>query len=506
MPSANGNGTAVEPLSIKLALPNGVTYNQPTGLFINNEFVKSSTEEKITVIDPATEKEIAAVYAASPADIDTAVAAARKAFKPWKKLPAAKRGDYLLKLTELIDRDRELFAAIDAWDNGKTYEEALTIDMEEAYHVFKYYSGFADKIFGKTIETHPQKLTYCLQEPLGVCAQIIPWNYPFMMLAWKVAPAIACGNTVVIKSSELTPLSVLYFGKLIQQAGIPAGVINIVSGLGGVAGAAMAGHMDVDKVAFTGSTATGKKIMAAASNNLKSITLECGGKSPSLVFKDCDLEQTVKWTYLGAIGNQGEVCSATTRIYVEDDFYDTFMEAFVAYTKEMDKVGLPFEEGNVQGAQVSEGQFNKVMAYIEKGNAEGAKLYYGGERRGTSGYFISPTVFGDITEDMTIVKEEIFGPVVVIGRFSDVDDAVEKANNTVYGLAAAVFTENITRAHQIAADLEAGVVWINESNDCHFGIPFGGVKQTGFGREMGPYAMDMYTHTKAVQVNLGANL
>ncbi|PKS12482.1 hypothetical protein jhhlp_000688 [Lomentospora prolificans] len=492
--------------SIHVKLPNGREYSQPTGLFIDNQFVQGSGE-KFSVFEPATEKEIVTLQGASAQDVDKAVAAARLAFTgPWSEIAAADRGAYLYKIAELIDRDRELIASIDSYDNGKTFASAMAVDIDEAYNVFRYYAGTADKISGSTIETSPAKFAYVLQEPLGVCGQIIPWNYPFMMLAWKVAPALACGNTVVLKPAEQTPLSALYFGKLIQEAGLPTGVVNIIPGLGTTAGKALAGHMDVDKVAFTGSTNTGRSIMRDAANNLKNITLECGGKSPSVVFADADLEQAVKWCHIGIMDNQGEICTSTSRIYVHESIYDKFLEQFLAVTKENRKVGDPFAEETFQGAQVSKAQHDRILSYIEEGKKGGAKLLHGGARYGDKGYFIDPTVFVDTTEDMKIVREEIFGPVVAISKFSTEEEVVRKCNDTQYGLAAALFTENITRAHIIARKLQAGMVWINSSNDSHYGIPFGGYKSSGIGRELGKYALDAYTQSKAVHVNLGTKL
>lgn len=380
------------------------------------------------------------------------------------------------------------------------------MDLDESYNVFRYYAGFADKIFGRTIETDGNKLAYVRQEPLGVCAQIIPWNYPFMMLAWKVAPALACGNTVVLKSAEQTPLSALYFGKLIAEVGLPSGVVNIISGYGKIAGSALASHIDVDKVAFTGSTATGRSIMKAAATNLKNITLECGGKSPSIVFADADLEQAVKWTHMGVMDNQGQVCTSTSRIYVQERIYTQFVEAFVRHTQEASKLGSQWTEGVSQGPQVSKEQLNRVTQYIEKGKSEGATLLQGGETLNDVGYFVRPTIFGDVKESMTIMQEEIFGPVVSIATFETTEEVIKKANASSYGLAAAVFTDSMTLGLRVAAKLQAGMVWINSSNDSHFGIPFGGYKASGIGRELGPYAIDAYTQAKAVHVNLGNRL
>ncbi|OJJ08768.1 hypothetical protein ASPVEDRAFT_57771 [Aspergillus versicolor CBS 583.65] len=491
--------------SARITLPNGRSYDQPTSLFINNEFVTGSGST-ITVLNPATEDTVLEFPGASPADIDRAVVSARAAFEgPWSELAAVDRGQYLFKLAELIQRDRELLAAIDTLDNGKPFSAALEEDLEESYQVFKYYAGAADKISGDTIETSPAKLAYVLREPLGVCGQIIPWNYPFMMLAWKIAPALACGNTVVLKPAEQTPLSAMYFGNLVKEAGLPAGVVNIVPGLGAEAGKPLAEHTDVDKIAFTGSTNTGRAIMRSAATNLKNITLECGGKSPSIVFADAELDQAVKWTHMGIMGNQGEICTTTSRIYVHEDIYDEFLRRFVAEAKSQ-KIGDPFAQDTTEGAIISKAQYDKILNYIEQGKKSGARLLAGGVRHGSKGYFIEPTVFADTTEDMTIVREEIFGPVVAISKFKTQQEAIQKANNTSYGLAAAVFTEKVDRAHIVARKLQAGMVWINSSQDSHFGIPFGGYKSSGIGRELGKYALDAYTQAKAVHVNLGSRL
>ncbi|KAM5370866.1 hypothetical protein ACJZ2D_008299 [Fusarium nematophilum] len=492
--------------STQITLPNGKKYDQPTGLFINNEYVPASGSE-FTVTNPATEEEVIKLKGASSEDVDKAVAAARKAFEgEWSELAAVDRGVFLYKLAELIDRDRELIAAIDAFDNGKPFSAALAGDLDESYNVFRYYAGAADKITGRTIETSPAKLAYVLQEPLGVCGQIIPWNFPFMMLAWKVAPALACGNTVILKPAEQTPLSALYFGKLVVEAGLPAGVVNVLPGLGPQTGKAISGHLGIDKVAFTGSTATGRAIMKDAASNLKNITLECGGKSPSIVFADAELDQAVKWCHFGIMDNKGEVCTSTSRIYVHESIYDQFLEKFVSVTKENDKIGAPFEEETWQGPQVSKAQYDKVSSYIEEGRKAGARLLYGGSKYGDKGYYLKPTVFADTTEDMKIMKEEIFGPVVSIAKFSTEEEVIAKANDTSYGLAAALFTEKVSRAHKVARKLQAGMVWINSSGDSHFGIPFGGYKSSGIGRELGQYALDAYTQSKAVHVNLGVEL
>ncbi|PNP49849.1 hypothetical protein THARTR1_09379 [Trichoderma harzianum] len=493
--------------AFKVSLPNGLNYDQPTGLFIDNEYVPANGE-KFTVYNPTTDEEVVTLQGASEQDVDKAVAAARRAFDgEWSELEAVDRGALIYKLAELIDRDRKLLASIDSFDNGKSFSDAYGGDLLESYNVFRYYAGAADKITGKTIETGPNKLAYVLQEPLGVCGQIIPWNYPFMMLAWKVAPALACGNTIVLKPAEQTPLSALYFGKLIVEAGFPPGVVNIIPGLGYISGKALAEHMDVDKIAFTGSTATGRAIMKSAASNLKNITLECGGKSPSIVFEDADLDQAVKWCHSGIMDNMGQVCTSTSRIYVQDTIYDEFLAKFTAKTKDAaTKIGDPFHKDTYQGPQVSKAQFEKVLSYIDEGKKSGARVLHGGAKHGDKGYFIQPTVFADTTEDMKIVKEEIFGPVVAISKFSTEAEVIAKANDTSYGLAAAVFTQKVTKAHKVARKIQAGMVFINSSGDSHFGIPFGGYKSSGIGRELGQYALDAYTQSKAVHVNLGTEL
>lgn len=507
--------------TINITLPNGVRYEQPACLFIDNKFQVGHGDE-IQVINPSNEQIISCVKGADSADIDAAVQAARKAFNgPWPEISAVERSNFLMKLANLVDRDRRLIASIDAYDCGKPYSAALEGDLDESYNVFKYYAGWADKICGDTIETSSAKLAYTIQEPLGVCGQIIPWNYPFMMLAWKVAPALACGNVVVIKPAEQTPLSAMYFGKLVQEAGLPPGVVNIVPGLGSVAGKALAEHTGVDKIAFTGSTNTGRAIMRSAATNLKNITLECGGKNPLLVFEDANLEQAVKWAHVGIMDNSGQVCTSTSRVYVHKEVYDSFLQSFNDWTKQITVVGDAFEEGVNHGPQVSKTQCDRIMAYIEAGRKDGAKVVSGGTRVRGSGYYIEPTVFVEVSklsiarnlighlsakqvnDNSTIVREEIFGPVVVISKFSSESEAVARANDSEYGLSAAVFTQNITRAHRVARRLQAGMVWINSSGDSHFGIPFGGYKSSGIGRELGRYALDAYTQTKAIHVNLG---
>ncbi|RKK13269.1 putative aldehyde dehydrogenase-like protein [Fusarium oxysporum f. sp. cepae] len=493
-------------LKIDLQAPNGVKYTQPTGLFINNEFVASSGGKKLTSIDPATENEIATVEAADEKDVDTAVKAAKTAFKDWRKVECSERGRLMAKLADLIEAKREVFATIDAWDNGKTYAEAIDGDLVEAVGVIRYFAGWADKIFGQTISTTSQKFAYTLRQPIGVVAQVIPWNYPLCMATWKLGPALACGNTVVIKAAEQTPLSILLLGQLIKEAGFPAGVVNILNGPGGETGSSLVSHPLVDKVAFTGSTATGAKIMRTASEMLKNVTLETGGKSPLLVFDDADMEQAVNWSHFGIMSNQGQICTATSRLLVQESIYDDFVQRFVQRVKTTSVVGNQWDKGVYQGPQVSKAQYDRVLDYIDIGVTEGANLALGGEpsKAGKGkGFFIEPTVFTDVKPSARIYREEIFGPVVVITKFKTEEEAVDLANDTTYGLGSAVFTTDLERAHRVSGNIEAGMVWVNSSQDCDPRVPFGGVKQSGIGRELGEAGLEAYSQIKAVHINMG---
>ncbi|KAK1460125.1 aldehyde dehydrogenase [Colletotrichum melonis] len=506
------NIAAMSGLSVELTAPNGVKYTQPTGLFINNEFVKSAKGELIDSIDPATEEKIASVQAAEVEDIDKAVKAAHAALRheSWKGISATDRGALMYKLADLIEQHKETLATIDAWDNGKTYADALEIDLSECVTVIRYYAGWADKTYGQTITSIPQKFAYTLRQPIGVVAQVIPWNYPLSMATWKLGPALACGNTVVLKAAEQTPLSILYLGTLIKEAGFPPGVVNFVNGLGRVAGGALVSHPLVDKVAFTGSTATARAIMGEAAKTLKNITLETGGKSPLLVFGDADLEQAVKWSHMGIMSNQGQICTATSRILVQEDIYDEFIPKFLETLKATSKVGSQWDKDTYQGPQVSKVQFERVLEYIDIGKNEGATLAAGGEPLNIGGkgkgFFVAPTVFTNVTTSMRVWGEEIFGPVVVIARFKTEEEAIALANNSQYGLGAAVFTQNVERAHRVASEIEAGMVWVNSTQDSDPRVPFGGVKQSGIGRELGEAGLEAYSQIKAVHVNMGTRL
>lgn len=497
-------------LEYEVTLPNGLKYTQPSGLFINNEFVKSKAGRTLESINPSTGEVNGAVYAAEEDDVDIAVTAARAAFKSWKKSTGVDRGKLLFKVAQLLEeeKEKELITSIEAWDSGKTKEQNAQYDIDEVIEVFRYYAGWADKIQGKVIYNNPKKFAYTVHEPFGVCGQIIPWNYPLLMAAWKLAPALAAGNVIVMKSSEITPLSILYFATLFKKAGFPPGVVNILSGYGATAGKALAAHKDVNKIAFTGSTATGKIIQQLASSNLKAVTLECGGKSPFIIRPDADLEQAVKWAAVGIMSNQGQICTSTSRIYVHESVYEKFLTAFAEHIKTDYKQGDMFNDEAVVGPQVSQMQYDKILSYLDIGKKEGARVILGGKanKDAGKGFFIEPTVFADVKPDFRIVREEIFGPVVAVGKFTTDEEAIELANDCEYGLGAAIFTKDITVAHIMAQDLESGQVWINSSNDSDVHVPFGGVKMSGVGRELGEYGLSMYTEAKAVHVNLGSVL
>lgn len=414
-------------------------------------------------------------------------------------------------LANLVEKHQKALATIETWDNGKPYSVSFNEDLEEVKYCLRYYAGWADKIHGQTIPTTKAKFAYTIKQPLGVCAQIIPWNYPLAMAAWKLGPALATGNTIVLKPAEQTPLSILYFADLVRQAGFPPGVLNIVNGYGRDAGSALCTHPDINKIAFTGSTATGREIMKMASSTLKNITLETGGKSPLIVFDDADLDQAAKWAYVGILSNQGQVCTATSRLLVQESIIPQFIKEFVNAINTTAKTGDPFSEETTHGPQVSQIQYDKILKFIDGAKSQGAKLELGGASAQQSagkgkGYYIEPTVFSGVTQDMHIFQEEVFGPVVTITPFKDEAEAIKLANNSIYGLAAAVFSQNIERAHKAAEKLEAGMVWINSSNDSDPAVPFGGVKQSGIGRELGEAGLAGYTETKAIHVNLGSKL
>jgi len=476
----------------------------PTKLLINNQWVDSASGKTFPTVNPATGTEICRVAEADAADVDKAVQAARAAFDkgPWRKMAASERGRLLNKLADLIEKNADELARLEALDNGKPYQVAKTADLPLVIACYRYYAGWADKIQGKTIPIAGNYFCYTRHEPVGVVGQIIPWNFPLLMQAWKLGPALAAGNTVLLKPAEQTPLTALRVGELILEAGFPPGVVNILPGYGPTAGAAIARHNGIDKVAFTGSTEVGHLIMeAAARSNLKRVTLELGGKSPNIVFADADMEQAIEGAHFALFFNQGQCCCAGSRLYVEAKAYDEFVTKSVARAKAR-KVGDPFDPASEQGPQVDDVQFEKVMSYISSGKQEGASLLAGGNRVGNRGFFIEPTVFADVEDGMKIAKEEIFGPVMSIMKFKGIEEVVERANRTEYGLAAAVWTRDISKAYAIANSVRAGTVWVNCYDVFDAAAPFGGFKQSGMGRELGEYGLQQYTEVKTVTVKL----
>jgi aldehyde dehydrogenase (NAD+) len=475
----------------------------PTQLLINNEWVESVSGRRFATINPATGETICTVAEADAADVDRAVQAARKAFTSgdWPKMSATRRGELLFKLADLIEQNIDELARLETLDNGKPVHDSLG-DLRLVIACYRYYAGWADKVQGKTIPINGPYFCYTRHEPVGVVGQIIPWNFPLLMQAWKLAPALATGNTVVMKTAEQTPLSALRVGELIIEAGFPPGVVNLLSGYGPTAGAAISRHMDIDKVAFTGSTEVGHLIMeAAAKSNLKRVTLELGGKSPNIVFADADMHKAIEGAHQALFFNQGQCCCAGSRLFVEEKCYDDFVSLAVERAKQR-VVGNPFDRDTEQGPQVDQEQFDKVMGYIESGMREGAQMLCGGTRVGDKGYFIAPTVFTNVRDDMKIAQEEIFGPVMSVIKFKDIDEVIQRANNTMYGLAAAVWTQDITKAHAIANNVRAGTVWVNCYDVFDAAAPFGGFKQSGIGRELGEYGLQQYTEVKTVTIKL----
>jgi aldehyde dehydrogenase (NAD+) len=475
-----------------------------TKLLIGNKWVDAASGKTFPTINPATGEVIAQVAEADAADVDKAVGAARAAFEKgaWRKMSASQRGQLMYRLADLIEKNIEELAQLESLDNGKPYQVALAADLPLTIACYRYYAGWADKIQGKTIPVQGRYFCYTKHEPVGVVAQIIPWNFPLLMQAWKLGPALSCGCTVVMKPAEQTPLSGLRVAELALEAGFPEGVLNMLPGYGPTAGAALARHMDVDKVAFTGSTEVGHLIMrASADSNLKRVTLELGGKSPNIIFADAEMDKAVEGSHQALFFNQGQCCCAGSRTFVEEKCYDEFVSKSVERAKKR-TVGNPFDKNTEQGPQVDQEQFNKVMGYIDAGKKDKAKLMTGGNRVGEKGYFIEPTVFADVQDDMTIAREEIFGPVMSILKFKDLSEVVDRANKSLYGLAAAVWTKDITKAHAIADGVRAGTVWVNCYDVFDAAAPFGGFKQSGIGRELGEYGLANYTEVKTVTVKL----
>ncbi|MBP2258083.1 aldehyde dehydrogenase family protein [Virgibacillus alimentarius] len=474
------------------------------GLYINGEYVQSISGKTFDVLDPATEGVIARVSEAQEEDIDVAVAAAKDAFEhgEWTKMEAAERSHLIYKFADLLDENREELAQLEAMDNGKPYEVALADDVDGTVQHFRYYAGWATKITGKTVNVSPDYFNYIVHEPVGVVGQVIPWNFPLAMASWKLGSALAVGCTVVIKPASETPLSLLYAAKLFKEAGFPDGVVNIVPGSGSVAGESIITHKDIAKVAFTGSTAVGKGVMKKAADDIKDVTLELGGKSPSIILEDANLEEAIEGSFNGTMYNHGQNCSACTRVFVHRKHYDRVVEELAERAKAM-KLGPGMNPETEMGPLVSAKQQQTVLDYIDKGKEEGARLVAGGKKAFDKGYFVEPTIFADVEDDMTIAREEIFGPVMSVFVFDDVEEVIERANDSEYGLAASVWTENIRTGHYIAGKLQAGTVWVNDFGLELETMPFGGYKKSGVGREMGgEYGLANYTEVKSVLVKV----
>jgi aldehyde dehydrogenase (NAD+) len=478
---------------------------EPGRLLIDGQWVESA--KKFDTINPATGEVLTQIAAASTEDVDRAVGAARRAFEDrngaWRKLSASERGRLIWKLADLLEKHIDEFAELETLDNGKPIFESRYVDMPMVVDVLRYYAGWATKIHGETVNTFETAFTYTLREPVGVVGMIVPWNFPLLLASWKLGPALACGNTVVWKPASQTSLTALRFGELAMEAGVPAGVLNIVTGPGEV-GRAMVKHPGIDKIAFTGSTEVGKEIMRGAADSLKRLTLELGGKSPNIVFADSDIDNAVKGAITGIFYGKGEVCNAGSRLFVESKVQDEFLEKLAARAAKM-RPADPLDPKTRMGAIVSQEQMQTVLGYIEAGKKEGAKLVAGGKRvsvDGGNGFFIEPTIFRDVRNDMKIAREEIFGPVLAALSFDDLDEVIEMANQNEYGLASAVWTRDVKKAHMISRRLKAGTVWINTYGLMDASLPFGGYKSSGFGRELGARALEHYTENKSVWLNM----
>src|SRR2546425_8337917 len=480
--------------------------NKSGRLFIGGKWADAASGKTFSTINPATGEALTTLAEADERDADAAVTAARKAFEsgPWPEMSASDRGRLLWRIGDLIDKYNEELGTLETLDNGKPIFESRQVDMPMVAEVFRYYAGWATKIHGETAPVKGQYLNYTLREPIGVVAAIVPWNFPLLLASWKVAPALAAGNTVVLKPAPWTSLTALRLAEICQEAGLPEGVLNVVTGSTRDLGRTLVRHAGVDKIAFTGSTATGQEIMRESAATVKRVTLELGGKSANIVFADADLDAAVRGATIGIFYGKGEVCAAGSRLFVEKKIHDDFMHKLVDRAKKV-QPGDPLDPKTRFGALVSERQMHTVLGYIEKGKAEGAKLVAGGERSSFGngkGCFVQPTIFDGVRNDMTIAREEIFGPVLAAIEFGEIDEAIRLANETQYGLAAAVWPRDIGKAHRVARKLQAGTVWINTYNNYDAAAAFGGYKMSGYGRELGMHALEHYTQIKSVWVNL----
>lgn len=475
-------------------------------LLIDGQRVGAADGRLLSVQNPASEELISHVALAGVIDLERAVAAARRALKPnsWGGFRASDRGRVLQRMAALMRERAEEFAQIESQNAGKPISAARRQDVPAAIDTLEYYAGWADKLNGSVIATRTDALTYTVREPIGVVGAIVPWNFPLMIAVWKIAPALACGCTVVLKPAELTPLSAHLLGEIALEAGLPAGALNIVPGIGREIGTALVEHPDVDKISFTGSPAVGKAIMRGAAGNLKRISLELGGKSANIVFEDADLDMAVKAAAAAIFFNAGQVCSAGSRILVHERVYDEFVDRLAARAQAL-RMGDPADATTALGPVISEGQMNKILDYIEIGKAEGARLVTGGHRVGDTGYFIEPTVFADVSNPMRIAQEEIFGPVAALLKFGSDDEAVEIANGTPFSLAAGIWSRNITRVHTLARRIHAGTVWVNTYGYTDVRLPWGGTRDSGFGRELGEAALESYTESKSIWVALAGS-
>ena len=481
---------------------------QEKKLLIDGQWVKSESGKTFETINPATGEVLSKVAEGGKADVDKAVIAARKAFEegPWRKMAAAERARLLYRLADELEKRADEFAQLETLDNGKPIKESRWVDVVQAVETFRYYAGWCTKLEGETTAVNSSFFTYTLREPIGVVGQIIPWNFPLLMAAWKLGPALACGNAVILKPAEQTPLTALRLGELACEVGFPAGVLNIITGFGpNSAGSAISEHMDIDKVAFTGEDKTGKIILQASTGNLKRVSLELGGKAPNIVFADADIDAAVKGAIMGIFFNQGQVCCAGSRLFLDSKIHDEFMTKLTDRVGKM-KQGNGLDEQTQIGPQVSKEQMERILGFVEAGKKDGAKLVCGGERGMDNdmnkGFFVKPTIFDACNNNMSIAQQEIFGPVLSVIPFKTMEEVAVEANKTAYGLSGAVWTQDIKKAHKFAAHIKAGTIWINCYNMFDPQMPFGGYKMSGYGRELGKHSIELYTNMKSVWVNL----